>query len=109
MFTLNKLVNDAKHSASARDAIVFTLQNIALLVGDANVARGDLQKQIEASTEALADSILNDRNVATPTSHTPHTSHKRVAPATHDTVFGGPRTPDTAVDAPEVFDVDKPL
>jgi hypothetical protein len=63
---LDKLVEDAKHSGSAKEAIVFVIQNIGMLLNDAvgDPGRGEeLYKELNSRAPDLANSIIDNRDV----------------------------------------------
>jgi len=88
MINLDKLVQDAKRSPGAKEAVVFVVQNIALLINDAG---GDpdrnrlLMDQLNLRAKDLADSVVDNRDVIAPVP-----SNDERLQHTHDTAPSNP-------------------
>jgi len=69
---LDKLVQDAKKSGSAKQAVVFLVQNIATLINDAANDAGrakELMAELNARAQDMADSVVDNRDVTPPAPH----------------------------------------
>lgn len=100
MLDLDKLVQDAKRSPSAKDAVIFLVQNIAILVNDAagdQSRNKDLADQLDKRAHEMANSVIDNRDV------TPRTRHED--PHRDQVVRAEPNRKAVAGDGPSNTDV----